>query len=186
MSKGVAKLTTAAAGAIVTTAEAKDHLNESSNAKDTLIDTYISAATEYAQEYTERQFYTATWTYYLDTFPGGCITLPRGPVQSVSSVKYYNTSGQQTWNSSNYDVAIEGDIARIHAVSSWPTTDADVLHAVEVEYVTGYGIASAVPDAIKQAVLLIVGDLYTKREDYKKESSFAHLLLDKYRIYFHD
>jgi uncharacterized phiE125 gp8 family phage protein len=103
-------------------------------------------------------------------------------------VKYYATAGGSTTtvNSSDYDVAIEGDIGRIHPINSWPTTDSDALHGVEVEFVAGYGVASAVPDDIKHAVLLIVGDMYKLREDFRKEESFAHMLLDKHKIYFHD
>jgi hypothetical protein len=46
----------------------------------------------------------------------------------------------------------------------WPATDGNP-GAVTVRFVAGYGLAAAVPAALKAAILLKVRDLYDKGED---------------------
>ena len=41
---------------------------------------------------------------------------------------------------------------------------ADRIDAVECKYTVGYGAASDVPNAIKQAILLTIGNWYANRE----------------------
>jgi hypothetical protein len=94
------------------------------------------------------------------------IRLPRGPVQSVSSIAYYDAAGsQQTLGAGNYEVDITAVVARICPVTSsfWPTT-AIKLNAVSVTYITGFGAAAAVPGDIVAAIKLLVGHWYENRE----------------------
>ena len=184
--KGRAVQTTAPAGAIITTAEAKTHLRVDHSNDDDYIDDLVAAATAIFERETHRQLYTATRKYYLDDFQD-VIYLPYGEVQSVVTVQYYDTDGnQQTVTNTDYDVAIEGSICRIIAKESWPTTDTDTLHAVEVLYTSGYGVAADVPADIKAALKVIVGDLYNKREDFKIKGGFVDRVIQDYKIYFSD
>jgi uncharacterized phiE125 gp8 family phage protein len=126
---------------------------------------------------------TQTWTLYLDKFPsypgtlnewissgsylGNVVEIPLRPVQSVTTVKYYDTAGTlQTANASTYQVDINSFIARIRPVTgtTWPATQ-DRLNAVEIEFVGGFGAtAAAVPEPMKQAICLLVGHHYEHRE----------------------
>jgi hypothetical protein len=95
----------------------------------------------------------------------GVIDLLYPPLQSVSSVRYYDFSGTlQTVDPSAYVVS-PGTPGRIQAAYSrvWPVSRPTV-DAVVITFVAGYGAASAVPDNVKAAMKLIVGHLYENRE----------------------
>ena len=161
------KISSAAATEPITTAEAKTHLVVDHSDDDTYIDTLVAAARGFVQEYTGRQLVTATYTMDMEGFPvEDYIQLPYPPLQSVTSVKYYDLSdSQQTFASSKYNVA-DASPGRIRLVSgeSWPQVYPQRSQAVEVVFVAGYGAASAVPDDIKHAIKLLVGHWYESRE----------------------
>ena len=49
---------------------------------------------------------------------------------------------------------------------AWPSVTLAAANGVRVRYVAGYGAAgSNVPQAIRQAILLVIGSLYENRED---------------------
>ena len=56
--------------------------------------------------------------------------------------------------------------------------------AIEIQFTCGYGASSSdVPDAIKQAILLIVGKMYELREDsVSRLPRASEYILDPYRI----
>lgn len=92
------------------------------------------------------------------------IRLPKGDVQTVSFVNYDDVNQvQQTFPSTNY--IVDGyPPARIilKSTQSWPTTSPEA-NSVRIQYVVGYGAAAAVPQAIKQAVMLLVSQMYEHR-----------------------
>lgn len=128
---------------------------------------YIAAATRYAEQYLGRQIVSATWKYTLDAFPDeDVIELPRPPLVSVTSVQYVDTDGAtQTFSSSNYSVLTTPTPGRISLgyEKSWPDTR-EQDEAVTITYVAGYGAAESVPASIKQAILMLVGHWYERRE----------------------
>ena len=115
------------------------------------------------------------------------IVLPYAPLSSVSSVKYYDSANaQQTITSTDYNVLKfinqKGFIEFVDGYSLpglYPRAD-----AIEIEFVAGYGsAASNVPDAILQATLLILGQMYEKREDsVSRLPKASEYILDPYRI----
>lgn len=157
---------TAPATAPVTLVEAKAHLRVVCNDDDTIIGGFIQAATLQAEAFLNRAVVNRTYQLYLDAFPL-CIELPRPPLANVVSVQYRDANGDlQTLAGTAYQVDAHLEPARIiPAVGAlWPQTR-QMLDAVIVEYVAGYGAASAVPADIKAAILLLVGTLYENRED---------------------
>lgn len=160
------ELVTAPAESPVTLAEAKSHCRVDISTDDVLIQTYIDAATEKAQAELQRAIITQTRRVYLDAFDGDEIELPYPKLQSVTSVKYYDANGVlQTLSPGSYfvdDKAIVGSVV-LWSGSSWPAT-ADRPNAVEIEYVCGYGAASAVPKCVKVAILHLVAHWYENRE----------------------
>ena len=150
----------------------------------------MPAATALAEERTGRQLVTATWTLKLDAFPAheAPIELPKAPLQSVTHVKYYDTAGVlQTLSSALYAVeAPVGDFAEpgrivLNYGEVYPGTYAQ-LNAVEVEFVAGYGTTSAVPGLMKAALLLVVGELFERREDAVTGTSIAEVPLAARRL----
>lgn len=163
------KVTTAPAAEPVTTAEAKTHMRIDIADEDAYIDTLITAARVYGEQYTHRAFITQTITYVTDSFPtgGDPIALPMPDLLTVTSLKYYDTDEtQQTWNASNYvvnDYELPGQVELATDIL-WPdiTTRFD---AVEVIYTAGYGATAAdVPSDIKHAIKLLVAHWHENRE----------------------
>ena len=183
------KLKTAPASEPVSLAEAKTHLRVDSSAEDDLINSLISAARQWAEKYTNRSFITQTWELYLDDLYE-CIELQYGAVQSVTSVKYYDTDNSlQTLSSDNYDtdlISLPARITRAYNVT-YPNTY-NRTNAVIIEFTAGYGDASDVPDSIKSAILLLVGHLYENRENVvwgqvKSLPQGTEFLLNPYRVF---
>lgn len=173
-------LVTAPTTTVISVEEAKLHLRVTEDDEDTLIQSLIKAATAFAETWTKRQFITATYDLYLDTFPSSDwgygadgweykrseIVVPKPPLQSVTSVKYYDIDGVlQTLVATTYDVDLSVDPGRIRIAynQSWPSVQSK-SNAIVIRFVCGYGLAPAVPDTIKAAIKLHIGHLYENRE----------------------
>ncbi len=179
----------------LTLTELKNQLRIDSNDEDTFLRSLITVARRLLERYTFRSFMTQTWQLNLDAFPSSdeeCIRLPMGPVQSVTSVTYYDESGvQQTLSPSVYKTDIVSEPGRIYLAEneSWPTNVLDELNAVTIIYVAGYESADSVPSELKQAMLLMCGDLYLNREswDYGKVPDMISApiagLCEPYRVF---
>ena len=180
----------AASTAILTTAEAKTHLKVDTSADDTYIDNLISAATESAQIFTNRYFINTTLNQFGDTW-NDLATLFKSKVSSVVHIKYYdNDNTQQTLATSVYQKDLEHQPARIGLKpnQSFPNL-ADRINAVECQYIVGYGSASSdVPEGIRQAVLLTVGNWYENRQNVVVGHSVnelpksAQYLLEQFKV----
>ena len=184
------KVNTLATNPLFTTAEAKDFLKVDTTADDTLIDNLIKAATQSCEEYTNQYFIDTLVTQYSDNWLE-FYRLYKSPVSSITSVKYYDTNDSlQTLASSNYILDDASKPARIGlAVDATLPTLADRINAVEVKYTVGYGTASTdVPDGIKQAVLLTIGNWYENRQTVITGRTATELplssqyLLNQYKI----
>jgi hypothetical protein len=65
--------------------------------EDDLLNSIITAAREHVEDITRRALLTQTWDYYLDEWPReNFIKLPYGNLQTVSSVKWKDTDGDET------------------------------------------------------------------------------------------
>lgn len=155
----IPKLITAPAVEPLLLADVKTRLSISDTEDDTDITAYIKAAREQAESYTGKAITTQTVEIALDAFPSE-IELLRGPVQSITSVKYLDTNGvEQTIDSANYtidDYSPRTWLLRA-AGYEWPSTY-DAANAIKVRYVVGFGDAGTdVPEDIKTALLLAIG-----------------------------
>ena len=146
-----------------------------------------------------RALCTQTWDYILDRFPGsarfnqyGSIFLPLPPMQSVTSISYTDTAGDnQTLAASKYKVSGANDSAPARIApafsESWPTTR-DEPDAVTVRFVAGYtgttNTQNAIPVPIRNALLLSVQrdfDLDPREQDLLRER--INSLLIKYQVW---
>ncbi len=154
----------------ITQAEAKAHLRITHANDDTYIDTLIVAARKMFEARARRQLVTATFNLYFDRFPR-IIYLPRPPALTVESIKYFDDVGvEQTLASTEYQLDITRAVGRIlnettntATSTDWPTTEIGRTQAVNVEYTCGYGAAAAVPEDIKQALLMALEHWYVFR-----------------------
>jgi uncharacterized phiE125 gp8 family phage protein len=149
---------------IITTAEGKANERIDTSSEDTLVDRKLLAAQLICQNYCQRSLITSTWQYYLDDF-AKVIRIPLLGVTSVDSIQYYDTDDAiQTLATTEYNTELNGEPVRIIAETSWPSTY-DKHGAVIVTFTAGYADAASVPDDVKEAILLVFGALYQKRED---------------------
>lgn len=148
----------------VSVAEAKHHLRITHSDDDTYIETLLLAATHHCEEFQRRKYLEQTVVEKFDSF--ATTIRPRySPLISINSIQYVDTaSSTQTLDAAEYDVDTTEEPGRITPAytKSWPATR-DMMNAVTLTYLAGYGTADQVPDEFKQAILLLVGHLYQHR-----------------------
>lgn len=154
--------------------EAKAHLVVDHAADDDLILLLIAAATTYAEDFCHRVFVAQTWQALFPAFP---VAPPSNPCADVYLelrrgtlvpdglvVKYLDTNGtEQTLDASTYLVDDASDPGRLRLApdASWPSVQTR-WDAVRVTYTAGWN-EGEVPAPIKQAVLLLVSQMYEHR-----------------------
>lgn len=153
---------TAPATGVVTLQEAMAHLRVTDSTEAQLVDGYIKTASAYLDArdgVLGEALVTQTWRLYMDR-PAE-VTIPLGPVQSIAAVQYLDAAGAtQTFGSGNY--RLSGSEFVLVDGATWPTT-ADREEAFWIDFVAGYGTASAVPATVRHAALLMIGELYEWR-----------------------
>ncbi len=131
---------------------------------DQLLNVLIKSARQYAEQLLGRYLITQTVDLYLDEFPTQAINMR--PLQSVTEITYVDTAGDtQTLSAADYIVDSTGSPARITPAYgvSWPSTR-DQVNAVKVRFVAGYGSASAVPQCVRNCMLMRIKQLYDQRD----------------------
>lgn len=157
--------------------ETKAHLRVDGSDEDALISALIVAARQWAENEIGYVTVQRQLRLLLDGWPASgvdTITLPRSRLISIDSVEYVDRDGAtQTWANTNYvadTASVEGRLLRAPGVA-WPETRAQ-RQAVRITYTAGWpddgasppDYAANVPQAIKQAILLMVGHWYEHRE----------------------
>ena len=197
---GNLELHTYSATQVVTRTELKSQLRIDTSDEDTLLDTYISAATMMAENYCNRHFINARYDlnflkelpskfslYYPDvtldtshsaTEDDGLFTRPNSitdPVTPVTSTEYYI----DRYSNPCY-VALNESVST--ATDEFKST---YLGNYLFRFTPGMGTAASdIPDAIKQAIKLIAADMYYFREDRKRAFPMAsEILLQPYKCY---
>lgn len=155
-------LVTAPASEPVTLTEAKAHLRIEHDLDDTYITALIKAARLHAELHCWRGFITQTWEVTLEEFPDCAVTLPKGKLASITSVKYVDADGaEQTLDAAVYDYDTDSEPGRLLLAygESWPSARTQ-WDAVRIRYVVG---AATAPEDVKQAILLLVSQMYEHR-----------------------
>jgi uncharacterized phiE125 gp8 family phage protein len=198
-SKGIEfteKLVTPNNNLVVSLDDFKQHINwdADDDSQDTVMTAFIKAATEQAQQFTDRQFLNATWTVLLRQFPSR-IALPKSPCSAVSSVKYYDLNNTlQTLSATEYKVK-DGGAYGHHIVEFDGTIPAvhDKPDAIIIEYVAGYGAAaSSVPNALVVAIMIQAANYFANRESEQTGTNAVqlmngfHQLLYPYKTFYHN
>jgi uncharacterized phiE125 gp8 family phage protein len=152
----------------VSLSEAKLHLRVDHADEDTLISGLISGARGQIEALCWHALMTQTLELVLDGWPcGDTIELPHPPLQSVTSISYKDVDGVTTTLASDqYSVAKDSEPGRIVLAPgcTWPGVTLWTAEAIRVRFVAGWLSAAAVPQRLKQALLLLVGEWYAMRE----------------------
>lgn len=172
---GVLERVSDPSGEPVSLSEAKAFLRVDGSDEDDIIMQLISAARHYAEEYMRRSLITQSWTLWFDDYVPSFITLPMGPVQSVTHVKTYDRAGAvSTVDSVSY---------RLDAGKTRLLFDAAPMNTrIEVSYVTGYGASSDVPGAIKQGLLHHIASMFDDRVEGLGLTEQARTLYKPYKV----
>lgn len=196
------KVITEPAVPAITLALVKEHLRILGSDDDTALSSiYIPSAIANFEALSGRALITQTIEETFDQFPTDStyFLLEKGsPLQSVTHVKYWaKDETLKTFDAANYFVVANTLPASINlkAGVSWPTDIHESrLGSVVVTYVAGYGAADTnVPADIRQALSLLIGDLYRNREDSQTFSGVSKVdstwpsvrLIKKYRTFYY-
>jgi len=160
------KVTTAPASEPITLAEAKAQLRIESDFTDddTWLTTALTIVREQVEALTNRSIMPQTMELAISEFEDA-IQLPRPPYTSLTSITYYDVDNtQQTLASSEYlvnDFAEPAYVVKESAIT-YPGVY-DRPDAIRLIFVAGYANAAAVPASLKQAMLMLLTDLYDNR-----------------------
>lgn len=164
---------TAPVGHAITVDEVKSFLRITSTYEDVLIESLIAVATTTLEAYTKRDFIERTYTVEYDqilysgqeVYP--FVKLYRSPLKSVTSVQVSNGG---TFEDESHQVKDQPGFGRILFDEYLRGMSGDdIPFPLRIEFVAGYGEASDVPAAIKQALLHYVNYLYSNRGDCAPE-----------------
>jgi len=161
--------------------DAKAHLKVDHSAEDTYIGSLIRTARRMVEQGYGRQLVTATLRISYPAFPGWELRLPRGPLQSVTSIQYVNTAGVLTTldpSHYSYDATVDPAVIFPSLGHYWPSARLE-SGAVRYTVVCGYGDPEDVPDDAIHAMRLMVGHWFKLREPVVEGSmSQAPLTVD--------
>jgi uncharacterized phiE125 gp8 family phage protein len=217
-------LNTAPATQIVSTADMKTYLQVDDATDDTEITEAIVASRQAIENYTGRSLINTVWNLWLDGWPRDksaenppegvfnlpidafdkklrFIKIPRAPLVSITSIKYYDTADAvATFSSGSYFVDTKSTPGRVclNNGANWPTTLLRPCNGIDVKFTCGYGTATTdIPDAILLAVKQMVkfnyrvmtggyeeGETLAFESDKNKSglTDFVEKLLMPYRI----
>lgn len=162
-------LVTPAATEPITLDEQKEFMRVLSDHEDGTIESLVAGARGICENECRRSFITQTWTADFCSFPRrrGPLRLGKGPIQSVTSVQYYDDANDLvTLDALLYDVQLSTQLGRIvPAVDEvWPDYEAQP-DAVLVTFDAGYGDdGTDVPSDIRLAIQLTAAWMFLNRE----------------------
>lgn len=181
--------------------EAKTHLYVEHTADDALIHWQIKAARQYCESKTALNLVTRTFDYKFTRFPYHAdqnvsqiygayyFEIPRDPLISVTSITYTDDSQSpttQTLSTDIYGVDTDANPPRVYLKygQTWPN-NRDFYNDITVRFLAGYvdttaspADTSEVPEPVKAAIKLIVGDLYHNREGQTSMQTYKNPTVD--------
>ena len=151
---------------IVSTADLKTHLRITFTDDDSYIKMLERAAVRMVEEYTNRFLLPTECTQFGNCFSDLEILFKSPCDGDIDPVVSYRKDG--SWSViSHSDIEYVYDLqpARCYAQPSFSPPGADdVFQAWKIFYTTGYKTIPVIPEALIQAIKIIVGDLYENRQ----------------------
>lgn len=162
---------TSITGSPVSLQEMKIYLKLDGIDDDSLVMRLINAAVALVVKETGYALGTMTVKQTHSAFP--CtkfIELDYSPIKEITTIRYKNSDGDyKVWSSTEWQTALNYRPALVGPKPnySWPSTQTGALESVEITYTVGGSTAgdTTAPDALRQAVMLLVAYWYENRED---------------------
>jgi uncharacterized phiE125 gp8 family phage protein len=148
--------------------------------RDALLQDLLYEAIIASQNATGRQYCPATYTLYLDAYPlNDEIEISLGPVDSITSVKYYAPGDTELTelDEDNYQLDNSELTARLRFLESFEV-DQERMNVIEIEFINGFAApignqAPAVPVDLKQAIILRATEAYLRPENAIQNFGFS-------------
>lgn len=155
----------------ITLAQAKEFLRVTQTSEDTLITAFVAAAIGWVEKYVGQKFSVTTVTETLDEFPAW-IDVTTRPLVEVTSVAYTDADGQAA---TVVDPQVVGN--RIYPPEGgWPGRK--LFTPIVVTYTAGL---ATMPEDLRVAALLLIGEFYDKRSASAEPSEMVESLCRAYR-----
>lgn len=170
---------------MVTLEQVKSHLRIDGYDQDTYLSTLIISAVKLTERATGRALLRTSFSISVDTFRD--IELPKPPFVAISSITYLDDASQsQTLATTTYDIDDAEEPCLIVFEKDLPQL-ADTRLPITINYSAGYADADAIPEPIKQYVLMIVGSLYDTSRSAHSEYALhttptARMLIAPYMV----
>jgi uncharacterized phiE125 gp8 family phage protein len=149
-------------------AEAKAHLRVPHDDDDVYISTLIVSARRRVETRTGLRLITQGWSQFLDCWPPfGMIDLRLNPVTAVTDmIVYGDTDTPSTIDPAHYFLDATSNPPRVvFRQGRNPAAPGRRAKGIEIRLTAGFGLAAAVPQELKQAILLLVADAFAHRGD---------------------
>jgi uncharacterized phiE125 gp8 family phage protein len=138
--------------------------------EDALLAAYVRAATDAVEQMTGLRLLTQEWEYSVDGFPERCgwLRLPLAPLFALTSIVYLDTQGvAQTLPVTTYLIKGLGSTQPARLIlapnQGWPATWHGVSSVI-VRAQFGWTDWNGIPEALRQAVLLLAAYWFGQRE----------------------
>lgn len=146
----------------VTLEEVKAHLKVLHNDEDGYINSLITGARIWCENYQTRKYVEQVIELAFDTFPAGIMKLYPSPALEIIRITGEDKNGKIS-EITNFTFCQE-NIGRL-VFNSLPALQLKKIGGVKIRYKAGYGKPEQVPEPVKLAIKLIVGHFYENRED---------------------
>jgi uncharacterized phiE125 gp8 family phage protein len=143
------------------------HIIDTDTNRDAYLQELLYAAEDWAQARIGRQICRATYTAYLSDWPSDDdLVIHFGPVESITSVKYYASGAVvlSTLSSTLYQLD-NVEFSAILRFIEKPSINTDRLNPIEIELLNGWATADAVPRKIRDAIILYASERYLNPEN---------------------
>ncbi len=170
----------------VSLAEVKAHLRIDHKDEDGPISSYIRAATISMERWLRRALVRQDWRLTLDTWPIGSLRFPKPPLIAVNAVTLSRLDGSEDiLDPQFYRVESRAEPGFLIPVGRTSLPEPGQRPGgIGISFTAGYGSdGSAVPEPIRQALLMMVGSYYENRSQTENPVSGAiRSLLSPYRV----
>ncbi len=153
--------------------EVKNFLRVDNTADDSIIKALIKAVTIEGEKFTNRLFIQRTITGLFQQFDVSqfeeysFVQVRRAPLVSVTSVKAMVSSVWTDVDAADWQLKDTNTFPRILFLDNIDCDD--VPYPLQVIFIAGYGVATAVPEDIKEALKMHISFLYENRGDTDTE-----------------
>lgn len=150
---------------------------------DALINGYIKTARQLVENFAHISLLAQTWelSIPLSALTTPIIGLPRPPIQSITSVKYVDTSGvEHEFNKDGYFADAPNECVRLKNGYGWVTED---VAYYKIQYVAGYATVGVIADGFKRAIVLTAHHLYEHRNEFKVPDAAIALIPERRRLF---